>query len=457
MDGGDARRTKTGVTLFWVVLAVVTLGGLALRLGHIAVDRWDLVPSGDARYYHDTANFVADGHGIINPFLYEDGVELAAADHPPLYTAYLSFFSLFGLRTANQHIIVSALLGTATIVLAGLIGRQLGGDRIGLLAAVFAAVYPNVWRHDAMLMSETIAVFCTALTVWLAYRYLARPTAVNIVLVGAAIGLATLARSELILLAPFIVVPSLLVTSDRSRAERLRWLGLAAVACVVIVAPWVIRNWVQLDRPMLSSQLEVTLAAANCDSTYYGEMVGYWDLNCVGPILEQAAVDDPTDDGFDHVLGEAAQQYVKDNLSRTPEVMAIRLGRNLTIYEPDQQVDLDRFVEANTTWVAHASLWSFRVMALLGIAGAIVLRRRRVTMFPVLAPIGVVVITVVLLYSSGRFRAPADLMLAILAAVAIDALCNVVAHRVGRDHGEAGAAPDDVVEAPTTAPTPTPT
>jgi hypothetical protein len=290
-------------------------------------------------------------------------------------------------------------------------------------------------------MSETVAVFATMLTVWLAYRYLDRPTPVAIALVGGAVGLATLARSELILLALFVVVPLLLVTRDRTWAERAKWLGISATACIVVIAPWVIRNWVQIGRPMLSSQLEVTLATTNCDSTYYGDLAGYWDFLCSGPILEEAGIDDPSDPRFNDVLGEAARDYIRDNAGRVPTVMALRVGRTLTIYRPDHQVMLETSAEGGNDVVARLGLWSFRVAALAGIAGAIILRRRAVPVFPLLAPVATVLVTVVLLYATVRFRAPADLSLALLTAVAVDALWNVAAGR--RRQGDRPAAPED--------------
>jgi hypothetical protein len=446
MQGGSAQRSGAGITVFWILLAVVTLGGFALRIGYIAADRWDYVPLGDAEYYHETANHLADGRGIINPFLYDYGLdELPAADHPPLYTVYLAGFSLVGLDTPNQHMVASALIGSLTVLLAGLTGRRIGGDRLGVLAAVLVAVYPNVWRHDGMLMSETVAVFTTMLTVWLAYRYLDRPTPVAIALVGGAIGFATLARSELILLALFVVVPLLLVTRDRTWAERAKWLGVAATACIVVIAPWVIRNWVQIGRPMLSSQLEVTLATTNCDSTYYGDLAGYWDFLCSGPILEEAGIDDPRDPRFNDVLGEAALDYIRDNAGRVPTVMALRVGRTLTIYQPDQQIMLETFAEGGNDFVARLGLWSFRAFALAGIAGAVILRRRGVPVFPLLAPVAAVLVTVLLLYATVRFRAPADLALALLTAVAADAAWNAAAGR--RRKRERPVAPQDDTDA----------
>jgi hypothetical protein len=44
---------------------------------------------------------------------------------------------------------------------------QVGGRRVSLVAAGLAAVYPNLWVNDGLLMSETLAALTTALVVWL--------------------------------------------------------------------------------------------------------------------------------------------------------------------------------------------------------------------------------------------------------------------------------------------------
>ena len=94
--------------------------------------------------------------------------------------------------------------------LIGLLGREVGGDRVGLVAAAFAAVYPNLWVNDGLVMAETFTALFAALVLYLAYRYRRIATPLAAVGLGAACGFAALARSEMILLAPCIVLPILL-------------------------------------------------------------------------------------------------------------------------------------------------------------------------------------------------------------------------------------------------------
>ena len=72
-------------------------------------------------------------------------------------------------------------------------------------------------------------------------------------------------------------------------------------------------------------------------------------------------------------------------------------------------------------WVAFSSLYMFYALALLSIAGVIVLRKRKVPVYPLVALIAIVFITITIMFGQNRYRASAEPALALLAAVAVDA------------------------------------
>ena len=122
---------------------------------------------GDAFYYHHQANALADGKFFINPIRYVfDGVRgrerrsPAALHHLPL--ALVASGSTASPRTAS----CSGLLGVATIVVVGLVGRRVAGTAVGLIAATIVAVYPFMWINDGMVMSESLVVLMAALVLW---------------------------------------------------------------------------------------------------------------------------------------------------------------------------------------------------------------------------------------------------------------------------------------------------
>src|SRR3954468_8322723 len=127
-----AIRGPGAAFLRW--LAAIAAGGLAVRLVYVLVLTPHLRGLGDATYYHELANALADGRGFVNP-----ATGAATALHPPLFPLALTPSSLLGLDSYNAHRVVVALIGTATVVCVGLLGRRLAGDRAGLMAAGVAA------------------------------------------------------------------------------------------------------------------------------------------------------------------------------------------------------------------------------------------------------------------------------------------------------------------------------
>src|SRR5258706_10383561 len=236
---------------FRLVLAGITLAGLAWRVVYVMAWRRHAVVWGDAFYYHKGANLLADGHGFIEPVDYLlQHIRVEAADHPPVYLLYLTAFTLVGLRTVTAHLLASCLIGAATIAVTGLAGRAIAGARVGLIAAALVAVYPNIWSEDTMLQSETFALLAVSTTVLLAYRYWQRPSLARAAALGATVALAALSRAELLLLSVLVIVPLILLASSLTRAARARHVALAAVVCAGVLGPWVGYNLSRFEKPV---------------------------------------------------------------------------------------------------------------------------------------------------------------------------------------------------------------
>ena len=396
---------------------------LAIRVAYIWLERRGLPIGGDSRYYHEGANLLAKGKGFIDPYQYLDaGRSVPAADHPPLYLVYLSLFSFVGLTSATAHMLASALAGVATVIVVALIGRELGGVRLGLIAGFLAAIYPNLWGYDGALESETVAQLAVALTLLAAYIWWRTPSRWHAALVGAGIALGALARAELILLLLLLAIPLMLFRPDPPRRERLRQLGVVGLATAIVIGPWCAYNLARFDRPtFLSTGFGLALDSSACDAAFYGPFTGYWSRDCV---LAAAARSGLPEDADRSVLEEAhrknALHYLRTHLSRLPVVMLARVGRTTGLFQLRQQAELDSFVGGRERWFAWAAWWSYFAAAMLAVAGGIVLRVRRVPVFPLASLPVLVVITTAVFFGLVRYRAIAEVSLVVLAAVAVD-------------------------------------
>src|SRR5262249_44580438 len=77
-------------------------------------------------------------------------------------------------------------------------------------------------------------------------------------------------------------------------------------------------------------------------------------------------------------------------------------------------------------------------LAVLGVGGAVILRRRRVPIFPLVAMAADVVIVTLLTYGNTRFRATLEPILVLLAAVTVDAAVRWVEARRSAPSAVAG-------------------
>ena len=374
--------------LQWLVAIVVV--GAAVRLGYVWFDRRHAgMVFNDGYYYHYGANLLADGRGFINPFDWNiRQLELQSADHPPLFLIYLAGFSALGVRSVTGHLLVSALLGIAAVAVAGMLGRRIGGERIGLIAAALVAVYPNTWRFDGALLSEGAVILVVLVVVLLAYRFWDGPTLWRLVAVGVAVGVATLARAELLLLVPMLVVPLALLVRPRRWRTRIGWAALASVVCLAVVVPWVGYNLSRFEEPVyLSQNLGGTIAGSYCPTTFDGPLIGYWDFNCPGQAIDASDLVDSSDQRADAVARRAGLTYLREHVSRVPVVVAARLGRITGVYQPTQQRDLDTLTEGVSSWAATAGMITLPFVLVGAAVGGVVLRRRGRVVFPLVAPI----------------------------------------------------------------------
>jgi hypothetical protein len=236
-------------------------------------------------------------------------------------------------------------------------------------------------------------------------------------LIGVFAGLATLTRSDGILLVPLLAG----FTAWRVRpatAPRRIALGLGTVGvAVAILVPWTARNAVQLHASVpLSNNSGNLLVGANCASTYGGRMLGTWDAACVPDHpdtvteIDRAAADRAT--GLD---------YSGSHLGRLPLVVVARSLRVWGLWRPSELTRLETIESRNHTWQLGG--WGFDLaVSTLALAGTVLLVRRRAVLAPLVAVVAAVTMTAATAYGSQRFALAAGPILAVAAATAVMAV-----------------------------------
>src|SRR3954452_6932914 len=150
--GGGARRPLTSrrveaEPLYRRLIGVVTVTGALWRLAML-ISKWNTpLLLNDAFYYSVQAFENSRGNWYRQPFS-----TLPSAEHPPLTSLVLTPSSLLSNPVAWQRATMT-VLGIALIPLIAMVGRRVAGRRVGVIAAVLAAVYANLWMSDSLVMS----------------------------------------------------------------------------------------------------------------------------------------------------------------------------------------------------------------------------------------------------------------------------------------------------------------
>ena len=406
----DARR-------FWFGLAVIALFGLVVRVAYVAVSRQAV--QGDGTYYHAIAGVLADGKGFISPRAFlRSGLSIPFAPHPPLWPLLLSLPARVGLRTYTEQQLFATLVGTGTVVVIGCAGRRLLDARVGLVAAAVAAVYPNFFLYERDLLAETLAIFLVAVALLLVFRFNDRPGPLRAAMLGASCGLLALTHAGQVLLIVLLLVPVLLLAPGTPWRQRLTWLPISVVVAVAVIAPWTAYNTSRFEEPvLLSHDLGTALVVSNCDAVYSGPDLGHKSEPCYDASAKRIGPDGDASTR-DIALRHEGIDYIRAHLGRLPLVVLAREGRAWGVFRPVQQVRFEsgRGTRPPVMGLGFAAYWALSIAA---VGGVIILRRRHIPVYPLMAPIVTAVIGIALTYGSVRYRTPADVPIVLLAAVAI--------------------------------------
>ncbi len=294
------------------LLCLAVVLAFALRLGWML--RVDPEPTefrvGDPFFYDLFGRSLAAGKGYLNMY------GAPTAQWPPGYPLVLAaLFKVFG-HSIGLAKLLNVALGTATVLLAYLIGKRVFSGAVGLVAAFALALFPSQVWWPTLLLSETLATFLVALIAYLVLATLGRRSWWPAVVIGALIGFTSLVRGETVLLAvPLAVV---WIVAHRSWRTGLRYGGLTLLATGLVILPWVVRNWIQMDYPIL-------ISTGSAENLIGGHWSGADGLGSFVPIIEvtESYKSLPSD--------KAETASYKEETRRAIDFMVHNPGKELTL------------------------------------------------------------------------------------------------------------------------------
>lgn len=412
-DDGDPSRER----LYRQVLGFVTATGAVWRIVML-ISKWSVpLQFGDAWYYSIQATNNAGGRWFKEAGgAVQDWGVLPGAEHPPLTSVLITPASLLSQPQFWQRATMT-VLGIAVVPLVATVGRRLGGRRLGVIVAVIAAVYPNVWLSDSLVMSETVLLLLVVLLLLLALRYRKVFDLRSAALLGVLVGIAGHGRSELLGYAPLFALIGLRSFPVREWAKRA---AVVLVATGVTIVPWIAYNTARFDAVVLMSTNEGnTWLGANCPLTYGGPGLGGWNLLCLDDGPARAGED--TAERSIRRRHEAVS-FARAHASRLPIVVAARVLRAADLYGLDENVRAD-LGEERPRWAIWAGMISWWILAPMALVGLV--RTRRGNRYIVCVPVIGVVLVTIAFYGSHRLRAPLEPVVVLGAGAFIAALSRV--------------------------------
>lgn len=375
---------------------MLLLFGLALA-ARAALAVWSGIggpPVEDERGYVLVAGSLAEGRGFELP-VPGDAAPPRTSFRAPLVPLLFAPVAALGGGAAAMRI-ASIVLGAAGAPLLYLAARRTALGERAVWAAAAYALWPPALHGSVRALSEP------------ASQALLLGGIAALVAGGPRSGWAAGALASLAVLArPAALVPAALLVF--AAGPRRRVLAFAA-AFLVVLAPWVARNWALHGRPLLTTNSGVTLLGGNCDAAWEADPPGKW----VPPERAWRGPDPPdlgmwgwsglTEEASDRRFAAAALDFVEADPGRAAGLAASKL---LRVVDPDPHSGKpDARSKALVGWFTLAPVL---LLAAIGAASP----RPGAVWWLLLAGTAA---TAVLFYGDTRMRTAADPALLVLAA-----------------------------------------
>ena len=395
--GRLANRTSNS---FCALLAAVVAAGFLLRLRYAL--SLGAVTGGDAQWYSYGSLALTDGEGFVNPLRFHFWGDTAVSFFkPPLWQSILAVPSwLLRNDPVLAQRIFACVIGSATILVIGLVARKLAGPIAGLFAASLAAVYPNLVVLDGLLLVESIYGLTIAAILLASYRLIDDPSLASAVVLGTLLGLAALQRTDALGLL-LILIPPLFLKLRRREVRSLKLASVSILCTLVAIVPWSIyASSSSAAIVPIATNARETLINDNCPETWFGPNAGNWSSRCVNLV--------PSERGITYALRHPAS---------FPRLAIQRIGRTFDFYEPAQNARFASLIDGRSpglTLLGRLVWWLTLPFALFG---AFRCRRLKIWLWPLFCPIILSIGLSVFTHGETRFRVASEISVIVLAGV----------------------------------------
>ena len=382
----------------------------------------DYYPLRDSFFYQSIAFSIVRAHCFcVAP-------PLPTVDRAPLWPAIIAvIYAALGFHDFYARLFL-CFIGSGTCTLLYLFARDLFSQRIGVLAGLVAAIYPELYIYDGWLYAESLYIFLLFAFCYILYRLQRTSQAGWAILGGVVLGLLSLTRPNALLVLILFIVWAISVGWTKIipwRVVTKRAMTIVLIS-LALIAPWTARNYAisQAFVPVATGDGTVLLGAYNNLILRTPNFVGAW----IAPKQSNPAIARPYNGicaascevARENAFRSAAVQWIGSHASVMPYLLGLHFIR---MWQPDtEEADLPtkRFPNQSPSQFVKSMMQKFPVpIFILAALGLVVTWRRWRELLFIYLMIALVIGENVVFYGSPRFRAPLEPILILLAAGAI--------------------------------------
>ena len=215
------------ILLFLIVVFVLKLIYVISSSGSLEV----MVPILDAEYYDNMGKSIAAGHVVQSEAFFMG----------PLYPYLLGL--IYGMLGRNVMLVrvIQILGGTATVALTYFVGKRAFRPSVALLGAGMVALYGTITFYEGQLLMEWLVMLLNMSLLLVLYQDFKRRLLLKYSLAGFLLGLSSLARASILILAPVALTWVLFVSQEKRRAVSA---VVFLTSVLLTIAPATLHNYV---------------------------------------------------------------------------------------------------------------------------------------------------------------------------------------------------------------------
>jgi Flp pilus assembly protein TadD len=423
-----------------VALAGLWFAALALRLIYLAElhgTPFFSVLIVDGQRYDAWAQQIAAGNWLGSEVFYQT----------PLYPYLMAcLYKLAGHQVFLVKI-VQAVLGASSCVLLAIAGRRFMNWRVGLIAGMLLAIYPEAIFWDGLIQKSSLDLFLMTLLLATLGALLPGPRRTWLIVAGVVMGAFMLNRENARILYPIVICWLMVYFRAVPIRRRLVWAAMVTASTAAVLLPVGVRNLVVGGEFLIStSQLGPNFYIGNhvgAPGTYEPLVAGHGnpqDEREDAKRLAERAVGRPLSPG---AISKYWFTRTVDDILRQPGAWVRLMGRKLLLtINAGELVDSESMQEyARFSRVLWALQWlSLGLVLPLAVIGAWITRREWRSLAVLYGAWAGLALSVIAFYVMSRYRFPLVPIALLFAGAAVAAMPGIRAEWRGWIPGALGAA-----------------